>query len=92
MSTSFKMKGFSGFGNSPLRQDITKVSKNQKKINISNKTSEVKTDDKGRNYVLNESDTILIPSNISKNNNRLTSGDYYGKKVGEKTYKINIEE
>jgi len=25
MSTPFKMKGFSGFGNSPMKQDVTKM-------------------------------------------------------------------
>ena len=97
----FKMKGFSGFGNSPAKQ------KNQVKI-VGEQTGEVKEDEKGQKYALQDydtdygvmkGDTIQLHGDSPEVDGYLMGGDYYGKETkkskkrtkGPKTYKLRTE-
>ena len=84
--SSFKMKGSTFYGKSPMKQSKKLVGEN---------TSEIKKDKKGKDYslILEDSqnfakgDTIR-PGNAPRSGDYIMGGDYTAKKKGKKNYKI----
>tara|TARA_R100001463_G_scaffold5526_4_gene18723 strand:+ start:585 stop:869 length:285 start_codon:yes stop_codon:yes gene_type:complete len=84
---AFKMKGYSYPGNSPAKKDGKKV--------VGENTSEIKKDNKGKDYalIMDASDNFakgdtIRPGNAPRIDNYIMGGDYKTKKKGDKNYEI----
>ena len=92
MSTPFKMKGFSGFGNSPLKQELTRKQKKAKKLK-----------EKTYNRMLDElnvspSDTLVSGTSVDMGMSKRKASSNYRRahydfdKGGEQSIRPNPEE
>ncbi len=84
--SSFKMKGSTFYGKSPMKQGKKLVGEN---------TSEIKKDKKGKDYALILEDSknfakgdTIRPGNAPRSGDYIMGGDYTAKKKGKKNYKI----
>ena len=71
---TFKMKGFSGFGNSPAKQ---KKETTEKILSVDGSKPKSVTFKNGKYYTVHKGDTISVPKvHLSGGNKQLAIGDY----------------